>query len=611
MPPKKAKYRGGCGWCGAGRDHERWIHTRSLSRTGYAVEPWRDCVLPSGVRLPAQLPREQGGSNSRLCSYCYFTLRDGALPLQCTGRPDLLLPELLLSSPPQAAGLVALSAAAERLDAQPPGASLSAAIALPDARPPATTPSANFIALHSLSSAAVEDDMDVGKPTAQDAVLSADWWETHRYAHDSKAIALCSQHIRVHLQAVVMQVTRVVAQDISAPVDVAPALRIIGGRAHQDLNSEQNWAALLTAERHVAARPWRDEQPLVGDEKDCWLEHIARFDAGVNNVVYSDFPQGPPGLRREQLHDARRVQAETSLAAWMADLKQREQNTPLDVGHGRTRLQTLSDDRGKSLNWDDGDALRRDLLNSGQPELLPAPLQAELLLHTGQQLYIFFTAGGSGNGAHKDPVGGYSTLATGWKVFIWWDAADGGLFINSRRQHLGIRLSRAATTPSLRWTLLGPGDTIFLHPDCIHAVITLSSSALVTQCRTFLPHRLIRSICLILTGKVHDDAWLHSAAADVAYPAVLNFLVDATDTLLTQWRQFNDRPDMARSRMLMENGWLHLKQDFQMFLAAQRYKPMDGRQLNAAARISVQNSLRKYELLMTGLKQTVEMNDDD
>ena len=596
-----------CGWCGGGWNTKRWRDTRKLSRDGYPVQRWRGVVLANGVRLPAELPNEQGGANYQLCGVCYFALLHGQVPPVRRRLPPLLQ---LPPPPPQPAGLAALSAAAEQL-ATPP---------------PAGTPSADCSALDSLSSAAVIHDLDVSQSALDDdagvAQLAVDdrmgppvvedegWWHLHRYAHDGEAQAVCSQPISQHLRAVVAQVTRVVAVDL----DEAEGDKVIGGSDSLDVNSKENWSSVLTEGRYVAARVW---QPLDGNEKDCWLRHIALFDAGVDSVVYSDFPQGPPGLERRELHDAQRDRAEARLADWTEQLRRAECTQPKSLGSGRSRLQTLSADPGRSLSWIDDDAAQRDLLTLGPRIELPEQLQSELSLHTGQQLYVFFNEGGSGNPAHKDPVAGYSTLAMGWKVFIWWDAADASLFVNKRQHPLAIRLSRAASTPSLRWTLLGPGQTIFLHPDSFHAVVTLCSSALVTQARTFLPHRLIRSICLILTGQLFDSGWLFEGArASVVYPALLNFLVDATNNLLRRWRRpaVKDRPDMVRLRALMASGWAGF-QDFPKFMAAQLYRPMgrraqDDRQLTAKSCQSVKECLQRYEQLMTELVQheTVEID---
>jgi hypothetical protein len=669
MPRKQAQYRGDCAWCGAGRDHSLWKATRQVSRTGYSSALFAGKVLATGVHVPSPMPHEDGGKNHRICNRCYQLLSRGILPPDHAGpvvwrdrHPAVppqpvppLAPQLLPSQSCAATGLTALFEAAEQLSAQPSVAPLPAA-PLPDgALPDHLRP---FVAQCSLSYGTVADgkgddmrpaDNDLELPSVEERSLSpaadsgehrlpvtapsppveeralsdplspvmrelsAEWWEKHRFAHDVEVHRLRGESIQSYLVSVVAQVQRVVQLDSSSGV---AAVRIFSDASD---NTTTKWAALLTMERYVSPQSW----PVSEGETDSWLTHIHRFDAGSDSVVYSNFPQQPHIVQRDQLDGQRRQQAETAIQEWTDIINAiygplQPESADYSVGHDRLKWQVFvpAFDRtsldARYFDWNDAEAIARDLFSFNNELAKPSShLRYQLPLHRGESLYLFFTNGGSGNGAHKDPVGGFSTLVMGWKVFIWWDAADGNLWCDKAQPELGIRLSGAAAAASLRWTLLGPGATIFLHPDCLHVVVTLTSGLLVSQCRTFLPHRLIRSIGLILTGQAHDRAWLNEkdsrrVCAGTIYPELLEFIVSATKSKVDQWRQSRQLQlldAMAKGWRLYRDG--DSDSNFASFASAARYKPIGGAGLGRgalSAHSRVKAALRRYEQLMQSLE---------
>ena len=382
-------------------------------------------------------------------------------------------------------------------------------------------------------------------------------------------------------RAVPSWVQRVVEGDRAASpgCDSRDYTRVLDDR---EANSIDAWGSVLTEERFVAPRLWprtTAHSPLPA--RDGLLEHVSSFETGLDDcVVYRDFPNRP----HEYMAEAGCAPSLATLgvtaqhwARWTCEVLRADQTdtqvTSVVLGHmhdgdpgpaptwpeprqrhtaiiGGARFTSLmfgDDEEGRQARMED-DLNQYDCLQCDEL-LWPAHLRYAAPLYSGDTSMTFFTDNWSGNTAHKDPVGGYSMLVTGWKVFVWWGVMDSpamGFDIAQPLHEQGIRPSllqqrqREGSAPkSLRWTLLTPGDTIFIHPDVVHAVITLSSSILVTRCLTLSPLRLFRSIGYILRGRVYDVDFLVDGAtastrsgASQGFPSALEFLLRRTQLLV-------------------------------------------------------------------------------
>ena len=254
--------------------------------------------------------------------------------------------------------------------------------------------------------------------------------------------------------------------------------------------------------------------------------------------------------------------------------------------------------------------MEQELLQSASPPSWPQYVRRQRNLHGGRDVFIFFTQCGSGNGLHKDPAGGLAHMAVGWKVFVWWDAADTSHVLNPKQPERGISLLRAAEplVPSLRWTLLAPGDTLFIHPDQCHIVLSLSTSILITQNRTFFPFRLFRSIGIVLTGKLRDNAWVEETGANHinTYPELCVFVVWCMRRAVKRWQKAGNQGRLRVQQLIEaweEQGEM-VKGTFTVRNEDVVLQPCPGGKLSKDATLTVHSALADMEDVVFWLKES-------
>jgi hypothetical protein len=409
------------------------------------------------------------------------------------------------------------------------------------------------------------------------------WWGEHLWAHDSAVQPFISEPIEQRLLRIHQQVSTVVEMDRCTAFTSAKSITQV--MDERECNSSGLWASLLTAERFLKPVRWE------GDVKEPFAEHIRRFERTTQGcILYFDFPQqsrifNRAGYSTEAEADAffsggyENWMLQVSRGATRQTVGRQVDNAelasalPQDVRRlQRQKWQALVPASAKQqfIGWDDTEAMDHDLLatfhGNGQGNEDSAPqtswpehLRDQESLLSGRDAWVFFTEGPSGNGLHKDPVGGFATLVRGWKVWLWWDAEDSDHMVNRSKPALGIRVVKAAAeSATLRWTLQAPGQTLFVHPDQCHIVISLCDTILLTQNRTFLPFHLLRSIGLVLRGRVWDDSWTTAqhATSTNTYPALILFIFECLRKRQRDWRATHDE----RSAALVVEGWNALKQ---------------------------------------------------
>src|SRR6185437_9226220 len=144
------------------------------------------------------------------------------------------------------------------------------------------------------------------------------------------------------------------------------------------------------------------------------------------------------------------------------------------------------------------------------------------------------------------------------KLWLWWDAEETAHLVKRSQPTLGINLVKAAESATLRWTLQAPGQTLFIHPDQCHIVISFCDTILLTQHRTFHPFRLLRSIGLILRGTVRHNGWNEEKGATNTrvFPGLLLLILCCVRRRVRDWQATQDETSVA----LLVQGWSGLKE---------------------------------------------------
>jgi hypothetical protein len=258
-------------------------------------------------------------------------------------------------------------------------------------------------------------------------------------------------------------------------------------------------------------------RPVVWTEA-IRLQHEATGAGVLPMVDYPVYPWGPvlhPGGREAWLEAAmamgRGVRTSIAGVSVTADLRAERTRVQFPLWMGETADYTgypradvaslLGFDR---RSWQQ--ERQRDLLRTA--ELTWPPELKEAGPHfNGDELTVFATSDGVCTGMHVDFIGGMACLIDGFKVWLWCDAGDLAA-LEWRPGAPQINLARASQLQSFRWSLGGPGISFLTHPDAPHAVVSLTSSLLITWPQTLLPFRQLRSLTLAATNKLQDAIWL-------------------------------------------------------------------------------------------------------
>jgi hypothetical protein len=319
-----------------------------------------------------------------------------------------------------------------------------------------------------------------------------------------------------------------------------------------------NWDAAIDANAHVFKKPLPDKEGVLNIKSN----HSARALESLKRVLSVDRYLIPVEWREGEEDDVERNR-----------IPQPYLNHPARVswGQGKKGLNKLKSAMGKS-----GDAevskvgkrkrvmvrvveegwttnkWKRALLPWVDPEKRKEAVALELLEQAvqevrwcdellpmkdhfnGREHLIIRTEGGMGTTSHLDGVGGWGYLSTGWKVVISFDPTERArVGWNSNEELLDLDL--LANSVTVKWTLLGPGMSIWFTPDSHHAVITLCNSSYITWSATISPHRVILSLGLILNALLDDYTWvaMKSGKRNVSkvYVNVMEMLVYSWMTL--------------------------------------------------------------------------------
>ncbi len=601
MPrPPTPKYRGGCAACGASHNHSRWHATfKAQHPTGYDIEEWRG-TLVGNVTLPQNDPvfRHHTATCNRLCKTCYSALGRGEIPGDCPryhrqptnpplnvvyGKrqrgpfpppsPQPASPASQPSTPPSAAALGVLQQAIQQLSAQPSSATSPAArrqrrlSAPPAAATTQPQPPAATVAAAPLPAAAASQPAALAAPVVaaggdpvQRALGEFLWWSKYVWVADREVRVFLAEPIARRLDRIIQQVQATVEMDRCSAFTDSETRNVTRVLADNTPNTIDAWRQALTLDRYVEAVHW------TGDREAELCDHIKRFEVGEDGVVvYSHCP-----AMRSRLFDEKQPEDwhKEGHMHWLEAVRGRKRPTQLGtigdhpvltdpmgaelrrVERHRWQMTVGADMREELLRWEESGAGDEDVLAAIDDADLWPPTHRELRdVHCGRDIIVMVNQGPSGNGLHRDPVGGLASLVKGWKLWMWYDAADFAHLDDPSKLNRGIHLSRTAQVASFRWSLLGPGQTLFIHPDQPHLVITLSDTILLTQCRTFLPFRLLRSIGLILRGDVWDNAWVEGKDASNAntYPALIHLIWTCLQRRIEQWARGRDdrRPGLA------------------------------------------------------------------
>jgi hypothetical protein len=509
---KKPKYLGGCAVCGAGKGHRHWdITFRGGHRQGYPLEQARGKRV-GNITLPMRYPYESAYDfDPRMCNPCYEKLNQGIMPPPAPfthPRPIAESKKKGRRKRPRRPSNQSLSSSSDSAAADtqgsgspsvppppptPPSPPQSTPPATPPQVPPSptspasippetTSPSQSETALETLSDVAEAAEAGDVIPDWTHPVtspMSFWWWSRHAIIRQPGILDFLHQPIEEKLPAVIKQVQLIVEMDrrSSVALNARDITRVMDSG---ETNTMEAWAGVLHRSRFQEAVAWTDQEGLFDD-------HIMRFETSKEGCcVYSNFPQRcerlipPDGADMKEFDDV--------ITGWVEGVRTYNDVPRAVVGTlgdspalhlspeqkaiERLRWQVLvpAAHVGRLIGWSDVAARRNELLDTsaGDVDEWPLHVRKDRALHSGRDAFVFFTEHGSCNGLHKDPVGGFAQLAFGWKVFIWWDAAEYTHLVDRKRPSQGINLRFAANARTLRWTLLAPGDTIFIHLSTLH-----------------------------------------------------------------------------------------------------------------------------------------------
>ena len=177
---------------------------------------------------------------------------------------------------------------------------------------------------------------------------------------------------------------------------------------------------------------------------------------------------------------------------------------------------------------------------------------------TAAQKTVFLCHGASCNSAHCDGLAGGSCCVFGWKVFVSWDLAEWNDAV-ARRAGLGdiappLSIRDLNSFRSLRWLLVGPGDTIYIPADRVHFVVTLTSALLITYAHTAFPHRLVRVLAHTAAAKMpHHGTWMTLQPLD-KLGWMMQHLRERTQRMLAEGGWDAAKKAVARSEWLAMRG---------------------------------------------------------
>ena len=101
---------------------------------------------------------------------------------------------------------------------------------------------------------------------------------------------------------------------------------------------------------------------------------------------------------------------------------------------------------------------------------------------------------------------------------------------------------------SFRWSLVGPDVTVVIPADRAHFVISLTSTILITQGRTYTPHHVIRGIAWIIGGGgTAKGTWLETVPW-VEYAGVIIWLAQAVRHRYQRWQLGGEQEEYLRRR---------------------------------------------------------------
>ena len=228
------------------------------------------------------------------------------------------------------------------------------------------------------------------------------------------------------------------------------------------------------------------------------------------------------------------------------------------------------------------------------------PMEAHFI---GREHLIIRTEGGMGSTSHSDGIGGWGYLSKGWKVVITVDSLEiPSLGWTSKDQLLD--LAKVALSSTVKWTLLGPGMSIWFTPDSHHAIITLCSSAYVTWSATMSPHRVLYTLGLVLNGYVEDYTWVATTTGGRASSSVY---VNVMQMLTSSFEQYARKIITARRTPLIDSAYREYKSlevTFNQLFGDEEkvYQPING------APLTLEESRRVRELFRV---YTVQWEEED
>ena len=133
----------------------------------------------------------------------------------------------------------------------------------------------------------------------------------------------------------------------------------------------------------------------------------------------------------------------------------------------------------------------------------------------------FVTLCPSSNPVHTDPVGGYSLLVHGWKLFCFMHVKHAKKFKGLVGSAMDmVYLKQADST--FRWLLVGPGATVAVPSTWAHFVISFTDSVLVTWCHTPFPHAQMMSLMQYIAGNVPNPTWASATMEEL--PQLVQYL---------------------------------------------------------------------------------------